>query len=73
MEDREPPEHERIIDGYGGFLFTDKKGYPEVAMHWEHRFKHMLNRYNEIYRVQMPQITPHVCGIPIAAIWQRQG
>ena len=61
IEDREPPEHERIIDGYGGFLFTDKKGYPEVAMHWEHRFKHMLNRYNEIYRVQMPNITPHVC------------
>lgn len=61
IEDREPPEHERIIDGYGGFLFTDKKGYPEVAMHWEHRFKHMLNRYNDIYRVQMPKITPHVC------------
>ena len=61
IEDREPPEHERIIDGYGGFLFTDKKGYPEVAMHWEHCFKHMLNRYNEIYRVQMPKITPHVC------------
>ena len=61
IEDREPPEHERIIDGYGGFLFTDKKGDPKVAMHWEHRFKHMLNRYNEIYRVQMPRITPHVC------------
>lgn len=61
MEDREPPEYERIIEGYGGFLFTDKKGYPEVAMHWEHRFKHMVNRYNEIYRVQMPKITPHVC------------
>ena len=61
IEDRVPPEHERIIDGYGGFLFTDKNGYPEVAMHWEHRFKHMLNRYNEIYRVQMPRITPHVC------------
>lgn len=61
IEDREPPEHERIIYGYGGFLFTDKNGYPEVAMHWEHRFKHMLNRYNEIYRVQMPKITPHVC------------
>lgn len=61
IEDREPPEHERIIDGYGGFLFTDKNGYPEVAMHWEHRFKHMVNRYNEIYRVQMPKITPHVC------------
>lgn len=61
IEDRVPPKQEHIIDGYGGFLFTDKKGYPEVAMHWEHRFKHMLNRYNEIYRVQMPKITPHVC------------
>lgn len=61
IEDREPPEHERIIDEYVGFLFTDKNGYPEVAMHWEHRFKHMVNRYNEIYRVQMTKITPHVC------------
>ena len=34
---------------------------PLVAMHWEHRFNHMVGRYNEIYRVQMPNITPHVC------------
>ncbi len=34
---------------------------PLVAMHWEHRLKHMVNRYNEIYRLQMPSITPHVC------------
>jgi len=30
-------------------------------MHWEHRFKHMVNRYNEIFRLQLPSITPHVC------------
>ena len=34
---------------------------PMAAMHWEHRFNHMVNRCNEIYRVQMPNITPHVC------------
>ena len=34
---------------------------PLVAMHWEHRLKHMVNRYNEIYRLQMPSITSHVC------------
>ena len=61
LQDREPPEQERIIDGYGGFLFTDKQGLPLVAMHWEHRFNHMVGRYNQIYRVQMPNITPHVC------------
>lgn len=34
---------------------------PLVAMHWEHRFNSMVHRYNEIYKVQMPNITPHVC------------
>lgn len=49
------------VDGYNGFLFLDDDGMPLVASHWEHRFKHMVDRYNEIYRVQMPSITPHVC------------
>ena len=61
IEDREVPRNEKIIDGYTGFLFLDKNGNPEVAMHWEHRFNHMVKRYNEIYWVQMPNITPHVC------------
>lgn len=30
-------------------------------MRWEHRFKNMVGRYNAIYKVQMPKITPHVC------------
>ena len=50
-----------MIDGYTGFLFLDKDCNPLVAMHWEHRFNHMVKRYNDIYRVQMPNITPHVC------------
>ena len=61
IEDREPPKVERVIDRYSGFLFTDKDCNPLVAMHWEHRFNHMVKRYNDIYRVQMPNITPHVC------------
>ncbi len=61
IEDREAPGNEKIIGGYTGFLFLDKNGNPEVAMHWEHRFNHMVKRYNEIYRVQMPNIAPHVC------------
>ena len=24
-------------------------------------FNHMVKRYNDIYRVQMPNITPHIC------------
>ena len=61
IEDREPPRYEKVIDGYTGFLFVDKDCNPLVAMHWEHRFNHMVKRYNDIYRVQMPNITPHIC------------
>ena len=50
-----------IIDGYAGFLYYDKNGMPLVAMHWEHRFNNMVKRYNDIYRLQLPNITPHVC------------
>lgn len=61
IQDRPQPKVEKIVNGYSGFLFLDKNGMPLVAMHWEHRFKSMLGRYNEIYKVQMPKITPHVC------------
>ena len=61
VEDREKPLFEKMVDGYTGFLFLDKEGLPMVAMHWEHRFNHMVKRYNDIFRVQMPNITPHVC------------
>jgi integrase len=50
-----------MIDGYTGFLYLDAKGMPEVAMNWEHWFNHAVNRYNEIYRVQMSDITPYIC------------
>ena len=61
IEDRKAPKVEKAIDGYSGFLFYDDNGMPLVAMHWQHRFNHMVGRYNDIYRVQMPNITPHVC------------
>ena len=61
IEDRNAPKVEKFIDGYSGFLFYDKNGMPLVAMHWQHRFNRMVKRYNETYRVQMPNITPHIC------------
>ena len=53
IEDRPDYKVEKVVDGYTGFLFLDKDGMPLVAMHWEHRFNHMVSRYNEIYKVQM--------------------
>ena len=61
IEDRPTPIHEKMVDGYVGFLFLDENNLPLVAMHWEHRFNHMVNRYNNIFRIQLPNITPHVC------------
>lgn len=61
LEDRPRNRVERPVDGYSEFLFIDKDGMPLVAMHWSQRFKHMWGRYNEIYRVPLPKISPHVC------------
>lgn len=61
IADRSSLTQEKMIDGYGGFLCIDEVGEPLVAMHWEHRFNHMVKRYNDIFRIQMPNITPHVC------------
>ncbi len=61
IDNRKAPNQEPMIDSYTGFLFLDKNGMPMVALHWEHYFKHILNKYNSIYKVQLPKITPHVC------------
>lgn len=61
IEDRKLIRFEKMIDGYSGFLFVDKDCNPLVVMYWKHRFNHMVKRYNEIYWVQMPNITPYVC------------
>ncbi len=73
IEDRKAPRVEKMVDGYSGFLYLDKEGMPLVAMHWEHRFNHMVGRYNEIYRVQMPPVTPHVCRHTYCSNMARSG
>ena len=73
LEQREAPQIEKMVDGYSGFLFLDDDGMPLVAMHWEHRFNHMVKRYNEIFREQMPNITPHVCRHTYCSIQARAG
>lgn len=61
LKERRAPKVEPIIDGYSGFIFLDKDGHPMVALHWEKYFQHICEKYNKIYRVQMPKVTPHVC------------
>lgn len=73
IEDRPKFKCEKMIDGYTGFLCLDKVGEPLVAMHWEGRFSHMVGRYNSIYKVQLPKITPHVCRHTYCSIQAKAG
>lgn len=73
IANRKSPKQEPIIDGYTGFLFLDKNGMPMVALHWEHYFKDILNKYNSIYKVQLPKITPHVCRHTFCSNMARSG
>lgn len=70
---RKPPKVEPMIDGYSGFLFFDKDGHPMLAMHWEKYFQHAVEKYNRIYRIQLPKITPHVCRHTYCSNMARSG
>ena len=60
IANRKKPKVEPMIDGKIGFLYLDKNEMPMVALHWEKYFQHIREKYNSIYKVQMPIITPHI-------------
>lgn len=61
IENRKKPKTEPMIDGKCGFLYLDKNNMPMVALHWEKYFQHICEKYNSIYKIPLPKITPHVC------------
>lgn len=61
VEQRNAPKVEPMVDGVSGFLYFDKNGSICYSLHWEHYFKHICQKYNSIYKIQMPKVTPHVC------------
>ena len=58
---RKPIIADKNGKSYGGFLFLDKNSMPMVALHWEKYFQRICEKYNSIYKEQMPKVTPHVC------------
>lgn len=61
IDERVAPEKEPVVGDYSGFLYLDKNGMPMVALHWEKYFQHIIEKYNKIYKEEMPKVTPHVC------------
>lgn len=73
LANRNPPRIELMIDGYSGFLCFDKGGKSMVAKHWEKYFQHAVEKYNSIYRVELPKITPHVCRHTYCSNMEKSG
>lgn len=49
---------EPMINGYHGFLFIENNK-PMVAYQWEKKFKYSIEKYNSIYKNELPKFTPH--------------
>ena len=73
LKNRPRPKVEPMIDGKTGFLFLDKNGMPMVALHWEKYFQRIREKYNRIYKVPMPPVTPHVCRHTFCSNMARSG
>ncbi len=73
LANRIKPKVEPVVDGYAGFLFLDKNEMPMVALHWEKYMEHILEKYNSMYKIQMPTVTPHVCRHTFCSIMARSG
>lgn len=73
LTNRKPPKVEPMVDGYSGFLYFDKDGSIMYSLHWEHYFKHIVQKYNGIYKIQMSKVTPHVCRHTYCSNMARSG
>lgn len=73
IKSRKKVKTEPMIDGVCGFLFLDKNDKPMVALHWEKYFQHIREKYNSIYKVQLPKVTPHVCRHTFCSNMARSG
>lgn len=60
IENRPHPKVEKVVDGYGGFLFLDKDGNPKVGMHLQNYMRQMQKKLVGQYGKIMPSVTPHV-------------
>lgn len=70
IEDREPPEHERIIDGYGGFFLQTKKGIRKWRCIGSIASSICLTAIMRSTGCRCRGSRPMSAGIPIAAIWK---
>ena len=44
-----------------GFIWFDKNDNIEVAQHWQNHLRWARDKFNRIYKDELPEISPHVC------------
>ena len=62
-----------VVDGKTGFFNYDQEGKPMLALHWEHYCNRIVMKYNETYKAQLPNITPHVLRHTFCSKMARKG
>lgn len=63
-------EHETSATG---FLWIDRDGNVEVGQHWGAYLKRACQKFNRIYKDELPIITPHVCRHTFCSNCARNG
>lgn len=61
LRQRKKQKIEPMIDGYTGFLYLNGKGRPMAGSSWAHHMKYARQKYFNVYKRELPNITPHVC------------
>ena len=61
LKNRKAPKKEPKVCKHSGFLYLVKNEMPMGALHWQKYFDHICEKYNSIYKEEIPKITPHVC------------
>lgn len=73
IQSRNSPKIEPMIDGIAGFLFINDRNKPVASYTWAKHFHYATEKYNRIYREQMPKVTPHVCRHTYCSNMARKG
>lgn len=72
-KNRRNRELDMVVDGKTGFFNYDQEGKPMLALHWENYCKRIVMKYNETYKAQLPNITPHVLRHTFCSKMARKG
>lgn len=73
LANRKVPKVEEMVDGVSWFIWLNTKGTVTPPYYWEKKFNYAVSKYNSIYKLQLPNITPHICRHTYASNLAKSG